>query len=223
MGLGYRGNENWRDMSEYVVHFTKDDEVGHGAYDVMLTILYEGTLLPTGPFGFAKGLGVLGTSQRSVCFSEIPLDRLDRLTAGRSAYGIAFHQRKLIEAGGGRIWYVDSDSAIATNLRAMKDDRVKPGLDDSDRFWKLTPFIDFPGQYGSADYRFEWEREWRVPGPFKFEPEAVAFLFIPESLHSKARTFFEDHRRQNTGPGYLCPYLDPTWSDDRIQFALSAV
>jgi Putative abortive phage resistance protein AbiGi, antitoxin len=223
MGLGYRGNENWRDMSEYLVHFTKDDEVGHSAYDIMLMILGTGTLLPSGPFGAAKGLGVLGTSQRSVCFSEIPLDRLDRLTLRRSNYGIAFHQRKLVEAGGGRVWYVDSDSAIATNLRAMIDDRVKPGMDDSDRLWKLTPFIDLPGQYGSADYRFEWEREWRVPGPITFPPEDVAFLFIPESLHKKARIFFEDHRRENTGPGYLCPYLDPAWSDERIQNALSAV
>ena len=28
MSLGYRGNDEWRDMSEYVVHFTKDTPNG---------------------------------------------------------------------------------------------------------------------------------------------------------------------------------------------------
>ena len=37
MPLGYRNNGNWRDMSECVVHFTKDDE--ESAYDRMLSIL----------------------------------------------------------------------------------------------------------------------------------------------------------------------------------------
>ena len=87
--------------------------------------------------------------------------------------------------------------------------------------WKLAPFIDFPGSYGSFEYRFEWEREWRVPGGLSFSPDQVAFLFIPAELHPQARKFFDDAERMNTGPNYWCPFLDPLWPDDRIQAALA--
>jgi hypothetical protein len=65
------------------------------------------------------------------------------------------------------------------------------GVNQSDAIWKQTPFVDFPGTYGSAQYRFEWEREWRVPHGVTFQPDDVAFLFIPESLLGKARSFFD--------------------------------
>lgn len=55
MALGYRGNASWRDMSEYVVHFTKD-LVGTSAYDSMLGILSEGRLRTGEPLGAARKL-----------------------------------------------------------------------------------------------------------------------------------------------------------------------
>ena len=38
MGLGYRGNDTWRDMSEYVVHFTSGAD-GSDGYDAVMGIL----------------------------------------------------------------------------------------------------------------------------------------------------------------------------------------
>jgi hypothetical protein len=43
MGLGYRGNDAWRDMSEYVVHFTKGADASAG-YDTLLRILWSGVI-----------------------------------------------------------------------------------------------------------------------------------------------------------------------------------
>ena len=65
-------------MSEYAVHFTKAAEPA-SEYDVMLKILSEGRIIPGGPFGAARNLPELSESQKSACFSEIPLDLLERL------------------------------------------------------------------------------------------------------------------------------------------------
>ena len=51
---------------------------------------------------------------------------------------------------------------------------------------------------------------------FDFRPEDVSFLLIPEELHAAARHFFEGHLRENTGPAYLCTYVDPMWDRERI-------
>lgn len=48
-------------------------------------------------------------------------------------------------------------------------------------------------------------------------------LFIPEELHAAARSFFVGHLAANTGPAYLCPYIDPRWDMARIQAAVAAV
>ncbi len=66
-----------------------------------------------------------------------------------------------------------------------------------------------------------WEKEWRVPGGLKFLPDDVAFVFLPEELHDKARAFFAKHRADNSGPAYLGPYLDPQWDRERIQEILT--
>jgi hypothetical protein len=196
--LGYRGHADWRDMSEYVVHFAKETPDRSG-YDTIMSILSEQRLMAGGEFGIARGLNGLGNTQKSVCFSEVPLDRLDRLVDRRGTkYAIGFRQDVLVQAGGGRVWYVDKDSP----------------------FWRVTPFIDFPGDYGATEYRFEWEREWRVPGDMCFTPDQVAFLFIPGELHDAARAFFQG---QNLGPAFDCPFLDPLWPDVAIQEALATL
>lgn len=40
--LGYRGNDDWLDLSDHVVHFTKPDD--HRGYNAMMSILWSGTL-----------------------------------------------------------------------------------------------------------------------------------------------------------------------------------
>jgi hypothetical protein len=209
-------------MSEYAVHFTKG-AVADSAYDVMLKILWEGRILPGGPWGTARSLAELGDSQKSACFSEIPLDLLSRLIERRSLYGIGLHQRVLVERGGARVWYLDKDSPAAVSFQAIVRDAMTGGIDPVDAVWRLTPFVDNPGKYAEGAYRFEWEREWRVPGGITFTPDDVAFLFIPEDLHATARSFFEDHLRDHTGPAYLCPYVDPRWDMARIQTAFASV
>ena len=213
--LGYRGNPAWRDMSEYVVHFTRDID-DRSASETLYVILDAGRLEPgKRPFGAARKLEALVDSQRVVCFSEIPLDRLNRLIERRaSRCGVGFTQDWIIQAGGARVWYVDRDSAAHTAFQELFSQRLRP-WDANDPFWALTPFIDFPGGYGDTSYRFEWEREWRVPGSVEFSPDNVAFLFAPEAAHHEML--------ERIGSNYTCPCIDPLWPDDRIQEALASM
>jgi hypothetical protein len=222
--LGYRGNAGWRDMSEYAVHFTKATDI-EDAYDVMLRILWDGRLRPgPNPYGAARRIPQLSDSQRSACFNEIPLDMLDRLVQRReTSYGIGFQQDFLVASGGARVWYLDNEGDVPGSFRALMERKTSAGIDTTDPFWRRTLFVDFPGSYGTTRYEFEWEREWRVPGGVAFAPEDVAFLFVPEELHGPAQSFFEDHRRENTGPSYDCPLIDPVWSIERIQGAPTTV
>jgi len=188
-------------MSEYVVHFTRDID-DRSASATLYLILNAGRLEPgRRPFGAARNLDALVDSQRVVYFSEIPLDRLDRLVARRrSRYGVGFNQDWITQAGGARVWYVDRDSAAHTAFQELFRQRFRP-WDANDPFWALTPFVDFPGEYGDTSYRFEWEREWRVPGSVGFSPENVAFLFGPEEAHGEMV--------EKVGSNYPCPCIDP--------------
>jgi hypothetical protein len=99
---------------------------------------------------------------------------------------IAFTQEFLSERGGARVRYVDKDTDTHAAFLALRDQKLQD-VDQADPFWKVTPFVDFPGEYVGALYRFEWERERRVPRELQFDPDNVSFLFIPEDLHEAAR------------------------------------
>lgn len=219
MPLGYRGNATWRDMSEYVVHFAKSSS-NDSAFDVMMSILSEGRIEARTRFGAARSVHSV-EGQYAACFSEIPLDLLDRLVHRRGTrHGIGFRQEHVVAAGGGRVWYVENQTAAAQAVRDLVQEAQGPPFRRDHPIWCLTPLIDLPGSYGSTRYRFEWEREWRVAGDFSFHPEDVAFLFMPEELHQQARDFFERIGWDNSGPVYDCPLLDPLWSEDQIRRAL---
>jgi hypothetical protein len=98
---------------------------------------------------------------------------------------------------------------------------VKGGMDPGDPLWSLTPFIDF----SQENYRFEWEREWRVPGSegMRFTPDDVAFLFLPEDEHASTQAFSMEAATRNNGPAYLCPYLDPRWNESKLQAAFASI
>jgi hypothetical protein len=210
-------------MSEYVVHFTKDIPGVTTAYDAQLAILGSREIRAVTCFGTARNYPALADTQRCACFSEVPLDRLDRIVARRSRYGVGFSQDFLVRAGGARVWYLDNYGNPAAGFNQVVNQYLTPQVDISSPIWGITPFVDFPGFYGSTEYRFEWEREWRVPGGLRFSTTDVAFLFIPEEYHPQARIFFDEAEVKNYGPSYRCPILDPLWSDDDVQRALANV
>lgn len=206
-------NPEWQDMSDYLVHFTKDTPTG-SSYDNIMSILWNGTL-QAGTVGMARKFAPDIDTQRAVCFSEVPLHLIERIARERGQHGIGFTKQFILNKGGGPIWYVErggvSHNAVRTLIRIARD-QPKPAKNP---IWALTPFMDSHG----GTYQYEWEREWRHPGSLNFSEKDVSFLIIPEELHESAREFFEEALMENTGPAYFCPYIDIGWSQDQIREA----
>lgn len=171
--LGDRRDPTWGDMSEYVVHFTRDPAV-------FAEILATGCLRARKPFGFGhfRNLPEVRRGHQSVCFSEVPLDKIQRLTVHHGNYGIAFPKDFIRDNEGARVWYVDQGSRQAADLRHQLHELVGAG-DFDNSLWGLTPFIDLvmPGRY-----EWDWEREWRVRGDLHFRHSDVAFVVTPEGV-----------------------------------------
>jgi hypothetical protein len=92
--LGYQRDPQWRDMSDYLVHFTKTSSA-------LVSMLAEGFIRPSGPFGWAKNISAVAEGHRSVCLSEIPLDMIDRLISRHGHHGLGF-KRAFVTRSGGR-------------------------------------------------------------------------------------------------------------------------
>jgi len=206
-------------MSNYVVHFTRGGS-RYNDFTTIMKIYGEGCLKPKGKFGIGRNFAPPGCNQQAVCFSEIPPGQWGRLVERRETkFGLAFSKEFLVNKGGCPIWYAwkgtkPSDALFSLMKKSMSDSNAE--------VWKLTPFIDSPGRYGSSIYEFDWEREWRYLGNFEFSPEDVSFLLIPEKHHNAAADFFHRCRAEgDLGPAYLCPYIDPSWSLQKIRNRLT--
>lgn len=171
--LGDHRDSSWGDMSQYAVHFTSSQAT-------LGTILGTGCLKASGPFGFSwfRKLADVQERHRSVCFSEVPLDKIERLTRRHGNFGIAFTKDFLRRRHAARVWYLDGRS---TQAAALEDQlrRLQTAKDFSDPLWDLTPFIDLvrPGRY-----EWDWEREWRVLGDVNFTLADVSFVVTPQGV-----------------------------------------
>ncbi|HEY2715999.1 MAG TPA: hypothetical protein VGI73_07250 [Solirubrobacterales bacterium] len=219
----------YEDMSPWAVHFVRpsasslNPDGEESGYHSVMSILYEGRVDPVAEaHGVAGEIAGLRDRNRPACFSEIPLHLLARLAGSRSEYGIGFSQRFLRSKGGARLWYVEDDSDAAAALRELVARQSSGGIDPDDPLWRIAPFIDLATTRTSfGDY--PWEREWRVPGGLDFTPRDVAFLFIPEELHERALRYFTDIEVENSGPAYLCPYIDVRWDRAKIARKLAEI
>jgi hypothetical protein len=182
------------DMSKYLVHFSN-------SYDSIMGILSSGTIDPSGPFGKINKLPQ--HREKTVCLSEKPFDALSKLSSRRgSKFGLAFTKEFIISKGGNRVWYVEKNSSQHVSLERMASSNNSSLLE-------LVPFIEIVSNNQNERCDFDWEREWRVIGQIHFSLEDVKYLFIPSDSHQHARMFFDDAERENTGPNYQCPFIDP--------------
>lgn len=218
MALGYAGNAGWTDMSEYLVHLTgRAHPVGRPA-EPMEAILRTSRLEARMPVGAVRRHPTLGPTQHRVSLSEIPLDHLQRLGERRGTFGIGFTKNWISRQGGAPVWYLER----GTRLQQLLFDRIRDlayhaAPDPDDWLWQLTPYIDYPGEYpdapfGPTTYRFEWEREWRIPS-FSFEPGTVKFLVAPHAHHRTLSATWTSTFTGSDAP----PILDLAWSLDGLQ------
>lgn len=196
------------------------DDIDDTGFRASLSILWQGFVRPTDlPCCVGKDVAGLEEAHRSACFSESPLDELARLVETRSLYGIGFRQDFLRINRGQPVKYLQHGSADAKWWSQEVSRRCGAVIDRKDPLWRDTPFVDELDSNPAEDT--SWEKEWRVPGGLKFQPDDVVFVFLPEELHDNARAFFAEHRASNTGPAYLGRYLDPRWDRGHIQKLLT--
>lgn len=162
---GFRGDPKWRDMSDYLVHFT--------SRDALLSILESTHVEARNQFGWGRNDNATALLRMSACLSEVPVDQVERIAARRGHYGIGFRRDFIQSLGGARVWYAEEPQ------RTLLFETFRPlyrgDVARENGLWKLTPFIDdvTPG------YDFTWEREWRVPGGVRFDLSQVQFLVLP--------------------------------------------
>ena len=233
---------DWFDVSPYVVHFTKAGgdlppppsdasnlsttmreiaDTPPSDLDRFMCILGDRWLYPgSKQFGSAR-LRKLGDSQCAVCFSEVPLGLLDRLVERYSDWGIGFPKGLVRKAGGGPVWYLHNRGAPAKAFRKLVTRELR-NFDPESPLWDLTPLVDQPGEYEMGRYEFEWEREWRLPGPngFDFAPHEIAFLFAPEGEHEGIRGFLDEAHSRGDAEDFTCPLVDASWERARIEEAV---
>tara|TARA_R110002072_G_scaffold534_6_gene3958 strand:- start:137535 stop:138191 length:657 start_codon:yes stop_codon:yes gene_type:complete len=213
-------NKNWEDMSEYLVHFSSGPDKD-SAYSSMMGILFNRNIKAVNPFGFAKRFAYDKESQKSVCFSEAPLHLLERISKRRGPYGIGFKKRFISNKGGNPILYAIDGTPLHAGLEKLLKIAQEDKGELGDTFWEIAPFIDRVISNESSRYQFDWEREWRLNKNLDFETYEVSFLIIPESHHEAAKIFFKDAEHHHTGPSYKCPFIDISWTLQKIKDTLA--
>lgn len=215
-------DSTWSDMSDYIVHFTKDYE-GVKAFGNFLSILSGYRIEARSRFGIAKDRAPDLDSQKAVCFTEVPLTHAERVTARRSAYGFAFDKAAAVLRGANPILYAYQNQSLALNMRQMMNLAIDKG-DTDDPIFKITPFVDVPGVYFGSTYLFEWEREWRKLGDYHFSAEEISFIILPEERHNKARRVFLAQKK-STRHSHLhrIPIIDIGWGRKKIRSILKNV
>ena len=165
--LGPQKDPKWRDMSDYLVHFTN-------SADSLLSILYAQEVESRSAFGWARKDRKTREMHMSACFSEVPVDQLDRLVKRHGAFGIAFRRDYVLSRKGQRVWYLQQQD-LQNDLYKAFNSLYKSDESRQNPLWRLSPYIDrvMPG------YDFDWEREWRVVGGLTFDLSDVEFLILP--------------------------------------------
>lgn len=164
--LGTQQHRNARDLSEYLVHMTTTPQA-------LASIITSGRIEARKPFGIGRSLRMVEDKHKAACLTEMPLSELDRLRDRRKAWGIAFKRDFVLDQGGQRVWYLDTDKAPYQAIHALKEAAFE-NRDWDNPIWELTPFVD---QWNpEKNYTFDWEREWRVTGGLRFDLEDVVLL-----------------------------------------------
>jgi hypothetical protein len=216
------------DLSTFLVHLCRN-RAGVTAVEALMRIVTERRLRAMTPMGWAKSnddpSDSASQSQRTVCFSETPLQHVHSLFAdieGRSIrlepFGLALTKVVARRVGVNPVWYVDMTTAggrewaEARALDAIRDGAVSRGNFHSSPESKVLPFCEHMGTWPCSRKEFWWEREWRHRGDLDLASIWAKVIWLaPEEHHeSVARAV-----AGGNGNGELV-LLDPRWGVEEI-------
>ncbi|MFJ5731040.1 abortive infection system antitoxin AbiGi family protein [Streptomyces paradoxus] len=229
------------DLSAFVVHFTRATARAT-ASDNLKAILEDRTIEARNVFGMAVDLAkkheAIADTQRTVCFTETPLEhawmmceKIPNRTMSFSGYGLAFTRTFARRMGANPVWYLDitpGHNWLTVPINNMVDDAREIARDPSEGgedaaakadILRLTPFIEQMGKPLETRKEFWWEREWRHVGDFHFHFADLVVVFAPEEEHDE----FEEYLGELKKRGRLPSLVDASWGLERMIAALARV
>lgn len=226
------------DLSTFLVHLTRTRDA-ESPRDNLLAIAENGKVEARQARGPAEGLeqhfADSPTTQKTVCFTETPLEHTWMMLediAGRQIqfepYGLAITKTTARKAYFNPVWYSDistrggrdwpikavNDLIDDAKRRSTHNGRINIEELSKEPIFRLTPFIEQMGPTNNGGRKeFWWEREWRRIGDFEIDcPNRLVALFAPEDDHEQLQRDLEQHNESWSSR----PILDPRWGLERM-------
>lgn len=148
------------DHTDFVAHFTKGDDPIANLESILRDKRIKAGTLPW-------------TNSPAVCFTECPWSSLIDHAKQYSPYGLGFSKAHVFAAGGGPAYYVRPDHF----LKQQWVDHLKTFTTP---FWPEYRPAQFKTKVylGGKTIDYSFEREWRVPHDFTFEPAKLEFVIL---------------------------------------------
>lgn len=181
--------------------------------------------------GFSKKLR---NKFKTVCFTETPLDQINRLTGNipdrninLKPYGLVFSRGLLLSKGANPAVYINSDDTYLTEFLLDQFDDYFDPISKYRDLERQEDYHDEIIQYYSLinkigyDYDYSWEREWRYQGSnfrFKYGNVIAVIAADPDSFLERC----EDELSEiQLGFVKRTPIISPYWNYEDIIEALS--
>ncbi|MEK4159502.1 MULTISPECIES: hypothetical protein [Paenibacillus] len=213
------------DISDFLVHLTKETEDGQSAKDNLISILNDMEIKAFNHHCYFsprlhKEEQKIQNRFNVVCFTETPLDKIHLLTdiSGRKVrlqpYGLVFPKISIEEAKGNPAFYVYNENQLLLDyLNTQYHSFITAYKEDGEvnNFQTLGSLVNIVRK----GHDFHWEREWRVRKKFKFKINELFAIIAPEKEHNDIRN------RVNLDDVEYFIFLDATWSMQTIIEKLS--
>ena len=173
-------------------------------------------------------------TQRTVCFSETPLEHVPSLFAeieGRQIqlqpYGLVLTKIVARTVGVNPVWYVDMTTRGGRDWEeARAVDEIRNAAIAGANFHqspaaKILPFFECMGTWPLRRKEFWWEREWRHRGDLDLAPIWGKIIWLcPEAEHERFRASIHE---VSGGEARDAVILDASWGIEHIVAHLSGL
>lgn len=190
------------DISRFLVHLTRKTK-GVGAEDNLLNMLKTKKIearnhhcLFSPKINKMTLTPKLKSSFKTVCFTETPLDQIDKLAAEDfprkirlQSYGLAFWRDNMIESGANPAIYLNDvrtslrDYLLSEFERQFKGVKALRRLRQKEEYYREIVHYYSLVNIMRENHDFSWEREWRHSGSFKFKYSDVVAVVAKDPEH----------------------------------------
>ncbi len=227
------------DFSNFIVHLTKGNKAAKNLINILKqqTIEAKKVHCVFGPKIISKQLGFtskLRNAFKTVCFTETPIDQIQKLTEEMperniklKPYGLVFSRDYLLEKGANPAFYLNSKGTALKkylidqfdyNFSGIK--KYKEWKEQEDDFYReIIQYYSLINDMSSR-YDFSWEREWRYCGNFKFNYTNLVAIVAeaPKKFHQQCEPEIPDKKKRYFN---RTPIISPSWNYEDIISELS--